>query len=236
MLNQRVITIDIETLPAAEALDIFLSEKDKTSETKLQDAHRKTALNGDFGRLLCIGNSDERPGKPVTEGLIGWDNRRTHLHADEALMLSEFWRMMEGFDPRRDTIVGHNIFDFDLRFIIKRSIINRVRPTAALSFAKYRSQPIFDTMCEWECWSYGNRISLDKLAFALSLPSSKSDDVNGSRVFDLYLAGRHEEIRDYCLRDVRLTSDIYKRMTFATGQENRERVETENVLAANLIQ
>jgi DNA polymerase elongation subunit (family B) len=236
MPNQRVITIDIETLPAAEPSDCFLTEKDKTSGAKIQEAHRKTALNGDFGRLLCIGYSDERPGEPVTEGLIGWDSDGERLHADEALMLEEFWRTMAGFNARRDIIVGHNIFDFDLRFIIKRSIINRVRPTVALSFAKYRSQPIFDTMCEWECWSYGNRISLDKLAFALSLPSSKSDDVNGSRVFDLYLAGRHEEIRDYCVRDVRLTREVFKRMTFAAGQENRERQETDKVLAVNLIQ
>lgn len=167
---------------------------------------------------------------------MGCDIDEKRFHADEALMLREFWHKMASFNPRRDVIVGHNIFDFDLRFIIKRSIINRVRPTAALSFAKYRSQPIFDTMYEWECWSYGSRISLDKLAFALSLPSSKSDDVNGSKVFDLYLAGRHEEIRDYCLRDVRLTREIFKRMTFATGQENRELRETHKVLAANLIQ
>ena len=235
MPHQRVITIDIETLPPPQPDDCFINVKDKTSDAKLQEAHRKTALNGDFGRLLCIGYSDERPGETVAEGLFGWDTDGNRLHADEALMLKEFWHKMAGFDARRDVIVGHNIFDFDLRFIIKRSIINRVRPTVSLSFAKYRSQPIFDTMCEWECWSYGNRISLDKLAFALSLPSSKSDDVNGSKVYNLYLAGCHEEIRDYCLRDVRLTREVFKRMTFASGRENRERQENDNVLAANLI-
>lgn len=236
MQNRRIITIDIETLPAAELSEVFLSSKDSTSEAKLEEAHRKTALSGDFGRILCIGYSDERPGKPVTEGLIGWDAGNNRLHADERLMLEEFWAMMEGFDPRRDIVAGHNIFEFDLRFILKRSIITRVRPTVALSFAKYRSQPVFDTMCEWECWTYGSRISLDKLAFALSLPSSKSDDVNGSRVFGLYLAGRHEEIRDYCLRDVRLTRDVYKRMTFATETNDRQRENITSDLAAELIQ
>lgn len=235
MLSRRIVTIDIETLPAAEPHDIFLGEKDKASDAKIQEAYTKTALSGDFGRILCIGYSEEHPGRPVSETLIGWDSNQNRLHADERLILEEFWAKMNGFDPRRDIIVGHNIFEFDLRFIFKRSVINRVRPTVELSFAKYRSQPIFDTMCEWECWSYGSRISLDKLAFALSLPSSKSDDVNGSRIFDLYLAGRYEEIRDYCLRDVRLTRQVYKRMTFTAGQEKYELQGTAKVLAADLI-
>lgn len=230
MPNRRVIAIDIETLPAAEPSHLL------TPESEPEEAHRKTALSGDFGRLLCIGYSDERPGCPVVEGLIGWDVSKNRLHADERLMLDEFWAMMNGFDPRRDIIVGHNIFEFDLRFIFKRSVINRVRPTVDLSFAKYRSQPVFDTMCEWECWSYGSRISLDKLAYVLSLPTSKSDDVNGSKIYDLYQAGRHEEIHDYCLRDVRLTRGIYKRMSFSTDPENSEQTEAESVLAANLIQ
>lgn len=239
MLSRKIVTIDIETLPAAEPHDIFLGEKDKASDAKIQEAYTKTALSGDFGRILCIGYSEEHLGRLVSETLIGWDSSQNRLHADECLILEEFWAKMNGFDPRCDIIVGHNIFEFDLRFIFKRSVINRVRPTVELSFAKYRSQPIFDTMCEWECWSYGSRISLDKLAFALSLPSSKSDDVNGSRIFDLYLAGRHEEIRDYCLRDVRLTRDVYKRMTFTAGQEKQEKYElqeTAKVLAADLIQ
>jgi len=236
MLSRRIVTIDIETLPAPEPHDIFLGEKDKACDTKMQEAYTKTALSGDFGRILCIGYSEEHPGKPVSETLIGWDSNENRLHANERLILEEFWAKMTGFDPRRDIIVGHNILEFDLRFILKRSIINRVRPTVALSFAKYRSQPVFDTMCEWECWSYGSRISLDRLAFVLSLPSSKSDNVNGSRIFDLYLTGRHEEIRDYCLRDVRLTREVYKRMTFATEANDSQQVGVVSSLAASLIQ
>ncbi|MBO0797855.1 MAG: hypothetical protein J2P31_03455, partial [Blastocatellia bacterium] len=84
-----------------------------------------------------------------------------------------FWRRMETFRPSVDRIVGHNIFDFDLKFILKRSIIHKVRPTVDLSFARYRNRPIFDTMHECECWSYGSRPSLDTLARALGFRSSK---------------------------------------------------------------
>ncbi len=219
MLNRHVITIDIETLPVNEPIEHLLTEKEKSNEQKAQEVYRKTALNGDFGRILCIGYCDEKPNGSRKMGFLGWDKEKDCLHADEGSILEEFWTMMREFNPNGDRLVGHNIFDFDLRFIIKRSIINRVRPTVELSFARYRSQPVFDTMCEWDCWSFGNRVSLDKLAFALSLPTSKSEEVNGSRIFDLYQAGRHKEIRDYCLQDVRLTRQIYKLMTFTTDED-----------------
>jgi hypothetical protein len=122
---------------------------------------------------------------------------------------------MRGFRPCVDRVVGHNLFDFDLKFIYKRSVVHGVRPTVELSFARYRNQPLFDTMCEWERWGYGSKISLDRLAHVLNLPSSKSEGVNGSRVWELYESGEHQKIYDYCLRDVELTRLIYRRMTFA---------------------
>lgn len=222
MTNRRVVTVDIETLPAAESANCFFTEKDKSSAEKENLAHLKTALNGDFGRVLCVGYSDERTDGKRKMGFFGWDKESETLHTDERRTLQQFWAMMRGFNPQRDRIVGHNIFEFDLLFIIKRSIINRVRPTVEFSFAKYRSTPIFDTMCEWECWKYGEKASLEKLAFALSLPSSKTETVNGSQIFELYSAGKHREIRDYCLRDVRLTRQIYKLMTFTTDADLAE--------------
>ena len=134
-------------------------------------------------------------------------------------MLAEFWRMLDTFSTRRDVVVGHNIFDFDLKFIYKRSVIHFIRPSVDFSFARYRSQPIFDTMHEWEKWGYGNKISLDKLAKVLGLASSKDGGVDGSLVYTLFKAGQHRVIRDYCLRDVEVTRAIYRRLTFADADE-----------------
>lgn len=146
--------------------------------------------------------------------MIGWDENRGQFTCDERSLLLEFWQRMRSFRPDVDRIVGHNIFDFDLKFILKRSIIHGVRPTVNLSFARYRNQPIYDTMHEWERWSYGSKISLEKLAMVLGLPSSKEQGIDGSRVHELFAAGQHQAIRDYCLRDVELTRTIYKRMVF----------------------
>jgi len=54
-----------------------------------------------------------------------------------------------------------------LKFILKRSVVHGIRPTVDLSFARYRHQPIFDTMYDWEMWSYGSKVSLETLASAV---------------------------------------------------------------------
>jgi hypothetical protein len=46
-------------------------------------------------------------------------------------------------------------------------------PSVELSFARYRSQPIFDTMHQWNKWSPRKYVSLDRLAKILGLESSK---------------------------------------------------------------
>jgi 3'-5' exonuclease len=167
---RRTLTIDIETLPALEMAGngLLALQAEKTAED-----HLKTALNGDFGQILCIGFIDEDPWGRIESGVLGWDEQRETFINDERNTLTRFWELMRGFRRERDRIVGHNIFDFDLKFILKRSVIHGVRPSVELSFARYRNQPIYDTMMEWERWSFNSRISLDKLARVLNLPSSK---------------------------------------------------------------
>jgi len=201
---KRTTTIDIETLQA-------LSGSVELSETEMS----KTSLNGDFGRILCIGFIDEKSNGQLKSGVIGWDEKTGEFNKTEREILVEFWQMMSDFRPNYDRIVGHNIFDFDLRFILKRSRLHQVKPTVDFSFARYRNQPIYDTMYEWECWNFGTKISLDRLAQIFSLKSSKSNGINGSLISEYFQKGNHREIRDYCLEDVKLTREIFRRMTFA---------------------
>jgi 3'-5' exonuclease len=211
MMTRRVVTIDIETLPSQEPVE----DGGRKNVPSAGEGDARTALNGDFGRILCIGYYDEKHGGAFTKGVIGWNENLQRFACDERALLVEFWEMLRGFSPNYDRIVGHNIFDFDLKFIYKRSVVHGVRPTVELSFARYRSRPIFDTMHEWERWSFGSRIKLDRLARVLSLESSKSDGVDGSHVCELFEQGQHRALRDYCLRDVELTRAIYRRMNFA---------------------
>lgn len=214
-MNRRIITIDIETLPAPEVVAHTASTMQKSDSKDLS----KTALNGDCGRILCIGYYNERLDKSIS-GVLGWCDSAKKFSNDERVTLIEFWELLRGFNTRIDCIVGHNIFDFDLKFIYKRSIIHGVKPTVDFSFARYRSQPVFDTMHEWEKWSYGTCVKMDYLARVLSLPSSKESGIDGSCVASLYALGRHQEIHDYCLRDVVVTRAIYRKMVFADASSD----------------
>jgi predicted PolB exonuclease-like 3'-5' exonuclease len=79
-------------------------------------------------------------------------------------------------------------------------------------------------MYEWDKWRWGGRhASLDALARVLGLPSSKQG-MDGSRVYEEFCAGRHDEIACYCMRDVELVRRIYCRLTFSQdgiGEEKR---------------
>jgi 3'-5' exonuclease len=201
--------LDIETLPP---------ERDRLRETPVpatdDQEFRDLALNGDWGRVLTIGLVVENNERDVHRGLLGRERQTRMFHLDEARTLRSFWKLLRDFDPRRDLIIGHNLFDFDLPFLYKRSIVNRVRPTVDLSFARCRSRPIFDTMHEWQKWKWCRKhISLDELAHVLRLESSKQG-MDGSQVYDEFCAGRHEEIADYCMRDVELVRQVYRRLTF----------------------
>jgi hypothetical protein len=203
----RIFT-DIETLPPESC-----PHQECIGAPCEDEEFRKLALKAEHGRILCIGVIVERDGSIVQRGVLGRDRVSLRFHLDEAKTLRGFWKIFQGFNLRHDTVVGHNIFDFDLLFVYKRSVIHTVQPTVNLSFARYRSQPVFDTMREWERWGW-NRISLNDLAHALNLPTSKSNGLDGSRVYDFYNAGRHTEIADYCMRDVELTRRIFYRMQF----------------------
>jgi predicted PolB exonuclease-like 3'-5' exonuclease len=109
--------------------------------------------------------------------------------------------------------VGHNILDFDLRFMYQRSVIHQIRPSRELPFGRFHNDPIFDTMHEWSRWGRES-ISLDRLSRALSIPSPK-ENVDGAKVYPYYRAGRLEEICDYCKRDVDSVRQVYRRLTFA---------------------
>ncbi|MFA5927357.1 MAG: ribonuclease H-like domain-containing protein [Patescibacteria group bacterium] len=218
--------LDIETLPADESMVPqikFLygrklekiAKRKETSDTPVygeSDAsvdfdkyYRGTSLDGSFGQILCIAYA------------IDDDEVRVICHPDdEKKTLQEFW----GIAKSAHLFIGHNVMDFDLRFIYQRSIVLGVRPSRELSFARYRSEPIYDTMKEWAKWS-NNNISLENLAIALDIDSPK-DGIDGSQVYDFYKEGKVKEICDYCKRDVAATRAVYKRMIFALPTSTKE--------------
>ena len=134
------------------------------------------------------------------------------IHGDEREIIQNFWRLA----AEMNLFVGHNVLDFDLKFIYQRSIIYQIKPSRDISFARYRSAPVYDIMHEWTKWGR-SPISLDLLSRALGIASPK-ECLDGSKVYPYYRAGRLPEICDYCKCDVETVRKVYRRLTFASVQ------------------
>jgi len=191
--------LDIETIPVSEEFhnDLRLLHDKKKKNEDFEQFLRQTAFDGSFGIIVCIGYAID-------------DGEANVLHnKEEKIMLKEFWEIAKD----ANLFIGHNIMDFDLRFIYQRSVINDVKPTRDLSFARYRNYPIYDTMKEWVKWSL-NSLSLGHLALAMGIPTPK-DEIDGSQVYEFYKKGELPKILAYCKKDVETTRAVYKKMTFA---------------------
>lgn len=93
-----------------------------------------------------------------------------------------------------DLIIGFNIRHFDMAVL------------APYLFAPVANLPVLDLLDEIEKVR-GHRASLDSVARA-TLKEGKSGD--GAEALVLFREGRMEELKKYCLDDVRLTKGIYE--------------------------
>ena len=212
-----IVFCDIETLPAdREQLSGFPKVCDCDEEQ-----YRRLALSGEYGRVLTIGLVVEVDGRVTQSGCLGRDRETGSFHLQERRTLRSWWQLLRPFRTSTDLIVTFNGISFDLPFLYKRSIINRVQPTVELSFARYRSRPIFDVMHEWNRWDLRKFISLDELTRLLGLESPKGNGMDGSRVYDRFWEGpqAHEDLAAYCMADVRALRRCWYRMTFPEGPE-----------------
>ncbi len=196
----KICFIDIETVPTDRSL-----EENGLLEAQLQldegDLIKKLSLSAATAKILCLCYAIEPPVGSEVQVLEG----------DETEIIKEFWKLAVDCN----LFVGHNILDFDLRFIYQRSIIHQIKPSRELPFARFRSAPIFDTMHEWSKWGR-EHASLDLLSRTLSIPSPK-ESLDGSKVYPYYRAGKLADIVNYCKCDVDSVRQVYRRLTFTDG-------------------
>ena len=181
------------------------------------------ALSAASGRILSIalhvgampGLEFPGLGPQSSEHVFGID--KYGYEEDEKEALQDFLNFMKDFDPECDELVGHNILGFDLPFIFQRCLAHSLTARPFVNLSDYNVRGVFDTMHRW--WLGSRRfVSLDDIAWALGIESSKTSEVEGSKVFDLYQAGKLDLIREYNLNDVRVTRKIYERMVASFGR------------------
>ncbi len=236
----RAFTLDIETLALPGFRDRVgpKLEKDlrlgnmrlEQQQRYLEDiaaeeerVYQLGSLNSTSGRVISIAvHVGPIPGFEI-EGLTSDQSEHAFgidvdgNEQEEADALNRFLALISDFNLECDEIVGHNIIGFDLPFIFQRCLVNNIAVRPPINLGEYNVRGVFDTMRGW--WLGGrNRVGLDDLAWALGFASSKTDSVEGSKVFDLYQAGRLAEIREYNLNDVRVTRKVYERLIGCFGR------------------
>lgn len=223
--------IDIESLPPSDEIRPQLSPakirkllranhaqmRVDEEQTCTEEEFRQLALHAEYGRVLSIGVIVEEDGHIIHRGVLGREKQNMRFHLDEARTLRSFWKLLKDFNVNRDLIIAHNGLCFDLPFLIKRSLINRIKPSVKLTFARYRTQPIYDTMQVWSNWNWKQYISLADLAEVLKVGVSKTEGMDGSKVYDQFCAGNHQKIAEYNLNDVMVLRAIYYVMEYPEG-------------------
>jgi hypothetical protein len=233
-------TMDIETLaipdfrdrvgPQLEKLwklgNMRLEQQERYLEDILVEEERcyqLGSLSAASGRILSIavhagpvaGLHFEGVEQGETERVFGIDADGNEQDEKESLLA--FLNYLKDFDPESDELVGHNLIGFDLPFIFQRCLVHSISAKPLVDLGEYRVRGVFDTMHRW--WLGARRnVSLDDVAWAMGIESSKTDTVEGSKVFDLYQAGNLAAIREYNLNDVRVTRKVYERMVGCFGR------------------
>jgi hypothetical protein len=236
----RAYTLDIETLtlpdfrervgPQLERLQRLGNMRLEQQQRYLEDivieeerCYQLGSLSAASGRILSIavhegpvagldfGDVDQRQSEHVF-GIL--DNGEEE---DEKKALLRFLEYLKEFDPDSDELVGHNLIGFDLPFIFQRCLVHCISARPLVDLGEYRVRGVFDTMHAW--WLGAKRfVSLDDIAWALGIESSKTATAEGSKVFELHQAGKLAEIREYNLNDVRVTRKVYERIVGCFGR------------------
>ena len=193
----KIFYFDIETVPTDQALkdNGLLDAQIKLDEPELL---KKLSLSATTAKIICLCYAVEP----------SLTNSIEVLQGEETEIIKNFWKLAADYS----LFVGHNILDFDLRFIYQRSVIHQIKPSRDIPFTRFRNAPIYDTMQEWSKWGR-EHVSLDNLSKALGIPSPK-ENLDGSKVYPYYRAGKIGEIVEYCKRDVDSVRQVYRRLTF----------------------
>lgn len=183
-------------------------DRDLMTEKEIhQEVYRQTAaFFPEFGKVACVSMGFvTKGGKVKYESFYG---------DDELKILTETRKVFDKIEPLGFDLCGQNIGFFDIPFLGKRFFINGMKPPSL--FPSHDTKPwelrVLDTK---DVWQFGNKwslSSLDLICHSLNIESPKNGDVKGDTVTTNYWDGKHEEIKEYCEKDVKALIDIIQKL------------------------
>lgn len=214
---ERVLFLDIETVPNASAWDDLPESEQKLWDKKTfqqrkdqytaEDLYKERAgVMAEFGKIICISiGKIQKNGKLLIKSFYG---------DDEKALLEEFGELFNRPKLRNVILCAHNGKEFDFPWIARRFLINGMQPP--VPFQLYGKKPWeiphLDTMELWKFGDYKSYVSLELLAHVFNIPTPK-DDIDGSMVSSIYHIDKDLiRIVKYCEKDVLTLANVFRRL------------------------
>lgn len=223
--EQHLLFLDIETArcereltPQSHMYDAFLykaryfNEVDKKTGLEItpeQYFHDKAALYAPFGKVICVsfgwiaGSAEE--GQVI--------KTLNFASESEYELLSKVKTLLDKTSAAypNKILAGFNSLSFDIPFLEKRMIVNRLEPSDLISLGDRKpwDVPHCDVGRSWRGLAmYPD--SLAAVSSCLSVPSSKGGGIDGSETSEAFYSGRLQEISEYCERDTVCTINCFR--------------------------
>lgn len=179
-------------------------------DQSVESIYERAAIFAEFGKIICISCG-------VIHG--SGDNKvlvvKSFYGDDEKKILGSFCDMLSKWTPgTQKYLCAHNGKDFDFPYLSRRMVINNECIPELLNISGKRPWELnyIDTMEMWRFGEYRNFTSLNLLAHALNIPTSK-DDIDGSMVGSVYWNEKNlDRIVHYCQKDVVTMAQVYLRL------------------------
>ena len=161
-----------------------------------------SGLLPEFGRVVCVSagfiTSDERKIQSFTKG-------------SEKEILEETVNLLNRVNKLDFQLCGHNIKTFDLPYLGKRMLINKIKPSPIMPSHNTKPWEIkaIDTKEVWNFGSYKGLSALHLVCSVLDLDTPKDGKVDGTNIHRSYYEDNNiSEIKEYCEKDVNALMDI----------------------------
>ena len=230
-----IVVFDIETIPDVDGGRILYDLdgiEDKETAKAMLAARRVKVPDTDFlplhqHRVVAISVA------------VRWDSNKFlvrslgQLESDEKHLVQEFFKAVE----RAPTLVSWNGGGFDLPVLQYRALIHSVQcvtywdtgdSNRDFKWNNYQSRyhrrhiDVMEILARYQARAFA---PLDDICKLIGLPGKIG--IGGENVFDSYLDGKLQEIRDYCEIDALGTYLVFLRLEYIRGQYSEQQYQSE---------
>jgi len=168
--------IDAAAAEHAALADSYPQRLAEAKAAAFAEFKSRAALSATTGQILCVGYHN-----PETDKTAIYDGANKDGDTPEVRILGRFWAKFEECKQQKRPMIGLNIHDFDLPFIMRRSWILGVEtPRGVLTQGRFWCDTFIDLRKLWLCgqMANGTKSSFDELAAAFGT-SGKPSGISG---------------------------------------------------------